>query len=835
MAEHDPNNVDTILHDLAALGGKQRGTPLRSDDWNTLVDAVRGLAMATRARALASADALAAGYAPAEHEHLHEVGLTWLDEVTRALVEGRRGVDFTVRDELQRLDRGAATLREQVEGLRGELGGLRDLVLQLRDEVIGGNRDLGKVKLRVEALRDVEVGVGRIGRDFDALGGRLEQVLALRAKIGDGEGQVDLVGLGHRIGALEQMRAQLIGDSPAPDLRALQQDLIKVSDRVGRAGPAAPIDLSEASKIQLRQIVDAELATAKVRLEALDGRTALVEATLGKQATRLERLVDYDVGLTRLDALAGQIVGHAGKLGELDAHAVGVEGKLAGLDGKLTGLDGAVTKKLAGIAQARGVDIKQLTDLGSRLDQVAGGFATLDGKLAALGDLDGRFVGRQAFEQLGGSVAALGNDVAVRTARLETLELGVAEAGAGLDDLGRRLGQLGATTATLGAWRGSIDLKLGELARLGGGESAAAVSLRLAEVESTLGTWNTWRTGAVGRMDALEVKTAGAEEARIALATQVAAQAAAVAGQGAQLGGLRAGLDGLVGWRGAIDGELETLNVRAGTLESWRGGAAGSLDHLTASVAGLTDHKARLEALETGTGALGNWRSSVDGTLGKLAGRLEEQAAFSGRLGALEGLQLGKVDARMATLEGSLGALQTAQKSAAQLLDGHSAGLVELSGTLSALGKDLGTTRTMVKGLGEAQANTNNLMGGLGGWRVAVDAKLAVVETRQAAQVEWQGGVNQRLTTVDQSLGSLGAVHSRIDSLETATKNVALWQNSTNAALGDLQINVAKARELGTRLDKVDSQLLGLNEAQSKLIQAARPSPGVAIPVRRPG
>src|SRR5690606_13514410 len=127
------------------LAGKQTGAPLRADDWNVLVGAVGELAKIARARALGTADALAAGYAPAEHAHRGQVGIEWFDAPTRDLVEGRAGAEFTVRDDIRRLDKGVGLLRTDVEGLKSELSSLRELVLQLRDEVIGGNRKLGTV------------------------------------------------------------------------------------------------------------------------------------------------------------------------------------------------------------------------------------------------------------------------------------------------------------------------------------------------------------------------------------------------------------------------------------------------------------------------------------------------------------------------------------------------------------------------------------------------------------------------------------------------------------------------------------------------------------------
>ena len=249
MPEQELSPADATLARLARLTAMRPGAPLRADDWNALVDAVRALAEQARARALASDGALAAGYAPAEHEHPGVVDLEWFDPSTRALLEGRGGPDsstgsrpeFTVRDDLQRLDRNVADLRGGLDDVRRDLAGLRELVVQLRDEVIGGGRDLGKLKLRIDALREVEVGVGRIGRDFERLGGRLDEVLTLRERLGE----VDPAGLERRLVDLEKLRGQLVGESAVPDLRVLQQDIVRLSDRVSGIGTGGAGGISD--------------------------------------------------------------------------------------------------------------------------------------------------------------------------------------------------------------------------------------------------------------------------------------------------------------------------------------------------------------------------------------------------------------------------------------------------------------------------------------------------------------------------------------------------------------------------------------------------------------
>lgn len=767
MAEQDLSHVDAIIEDLAGLASKQRGAPLRADDWNVVVDAVRELALIARGRAITTADALAANYAPLEHEHLAVVGLDWLDGPTRALVEGKGAGDFTVRDDIKRLDKGVSGLRTDLGNLSSEVTSLRELVLQLRDEVIGGNRKFGKLELRVEALKDLERGVERIGSDFSKLDGRLGEVLELRDKIGDGEGQIDLAGLGKRVDELEQMRSKLIGNSAPPDLRALQQDLIKLADRFDEVGPGKAVDLSDASKAQLEQLLDAELASTKIRLDALDAKTLSQAEALSQQADTLGKLGDFELASTKVGELESQLGDLAGKYGQLEGQSSKLETQLGAVAGKLdgfdAGLDQRIDNKLAGIELGGSVDAEALVGIGSRLDQLETGVGKLDEQFGSLGDLDARFAAKASLDQFGASLGA-------HASRLDVLDQSFADAGAGLDDLGSRLGKVEGSTSTLGAWRGTVDNKLDSLAQ---GSNAEALALRVGDLEAAQLATNTWRTGTLGRLDALEVGASEAKEAREGLAGQLASQVLAQTTLGDQLGGLAANVEGLASWRGGVDGQLETL-----------------------------------------------------------ASTLGEQADLGGRVSAIEGMQLGKLDGRVASVEGSLSTLSTTLSEAKKSLDDQGARLSTAEGSLSGLSKDMAKTSTSVKSLSDTLAATTKTLDTFDTWRLLVDTKLGTLDGKQASLSDWKAGIDTKLITVDQTLGSLAGVNTRLNTLEASSKSLASWQKQTDTALGDLQVGVSKANELGARLDKVDNQMLSLTDSNAKLLAAAKLQPIAVQPLR---
>lgn len=610
MADQDPSRVDAIIEQLVPLAGKQTGAPLRADDWNVLVGAVGELAKIARARALGTADALAAGYAPAEHAHRGQVGIEWFDAPTRDLVEGRAGAEFTVRDDIRRLDKGVGLLRTDVEGLKSELSSLRELVLQLRDEVIGGNRKLGTVEQRVEALKDLELGVERIGRDFGKLGGRLDEVLLLRDKIGDGEGQVDLGGLDERVAELEKMRAQLIGNSPVPDLRAIQQELIQLNDRVDVIKP--PIEKGEFDQALLEQLIDTELGPTRERLDTLEANSTRIDEHLGQLDGKFDALPELDGFDARLD-------GFDTRLGQLDARATGFESQLAGVDGRfaafderLAGVDGLITDKLtAGLAGLElGADPEALAGLDERLGALETGLADVDGRLSGLGE---NVATRVELEQLAGRVSVLDESAA----RVDALEQSFAEAGAGLDDLGARLRTLEtnsvADKGSLADWRNVVDGKLGTLDQLAAGTNT--LGQRVDTLDATVGTWSSWRTSANARIDSLEVGVSTAGEARTVLANQIAGHTTQLGNIGTQLSSQAASIQQLSSWRGSVDAQLGSQATRLSAAESSLATLDRELSTTSNTVRALGES---LASTSKTVDALSNWRTGVDEQLSLL-------------------------------------------------------------------------------------------------------------------------------------------------------------------------------------------------------------------------
>ena len=78
--------IADLTERLAPLAGKQRGMPIEHDDWNALVDVLRGLLEIDHAQEDSAQSDLEQRFALKEHDHLGQVTLAWLDPSLQSAV-----------------------------------------------------------------------------------------------------------------------------------------------------------------------------------------------------------------------------------------------------------------------------------------------------------------------------------------------------------------------------------------------------------------------------------------------------------------------------------------------------------------------------------------------------------------------------------------------------------------------------------------------------------------------------------------------------------------------------------------------------------------------------
>ena len=225
--------LNSLITGLAPLGDMTPGRPLRATEWNDLVGAIRTMANLAVARERTTDDYLDDRYAPIDHQHLGQIGLEWFEPSTRALLE--QNVNGAVeqkadlkaaRDEIAQLRTAFDDLRRQVATLRGDQDGLRD-------SDTARIKDIDRVAVRVESLRNVEGRVSGLDQRLGSMSTDLQAALAFRNELRDPAGNaIDVRGMGERIASLEGIRDNLrTASGELVQIRELESAVARLEER----------------------------------------------------------------------------------------------------------------------------------------------------------------------------------------------------------------------------------------------------------------------------------------------------------------------------------------------------------------------------------------------------------------------------------------------------------------------------------------------------------------------------------------------------------------------------------------------------------------------------
>lgn len=280
-----------LLDQLATLGNKRTGMPIDADEWNALIDTVRGTLEVAAAQDDVTSAALDHRYAAADHEHLAEVTSEWLDADLRN-VTGAGGPIPSVTGAVA-----GAQLGSRVDRLLDEVGRVR-LVLEdqqaridrsLADDLDRTNA-VGDLREQVGTVNELRGAVTRFERRLRGTTKQIEVLEGLRASLTDAAGQtIDVGALAGQVGELGRLRENLT-DELGNLVR--MRDVLASIEEVRVTGPAGG-DLDERFGVlrgELAESLDQRLAGAEERLNATaDDRIA---------QTRSDLLAQLDQSLT---------------------------------------------------------------------------------------------------------------------------------------------------------------------------------------------------------------------------------------------------------------------------------------------------------------------------------------------------------------------------------------------------------------------------------------------------------------------------------------------------------------------------------------------------------
>ena len=297
---------------IGGLGAKQRGMRIEANDWNALVDVLKGVLEIERAQEDTTQSALDQRYALRDHEHLGQVTMAWLDPALQASLAQTTG--SPARQSLAELQQKVDSLAAEVARLTTRVSTQQQAIDRFAVNDVDRAKALGAFETRFAGIENLRTQVTGLAAQFDGFRTNVNTVLDLKKSLSDASGApIDVAKLRQDVTDLGVLRENLKGaDGNLLRLRDVELQLKELSDAAGVSGAGA-LDArigKAASEVEgrlsqrvddrtnsVRQELLAVQATAAGKIEA--DATAAVTAALGNvEPTITAKVAEAEARLT---------------------------------------------------------------------------------------------------------------------------------------------------------------------------------------------------------------------------------------------------------------------------------------------------------------------------------------------------------------------------------------------------------------------------------------------------------------------------------------------------------------------------------------------------------
>lgn len=210
----DTNQLERIkaLADrLTPLADKQRGMRIEAEQWNTMVEVLRGILDIDRTQENVVTNVIREECAPKDHEHVGQAGLDWLDAETRERLTGAGGA--LSRSALDDVNKRIEALAQEVRRLAQAVEEQQKALDRFGVNQIDWRKELFQVRDRFQGFEDVRVSVANLDKQVSGISRNVDEVLKLRGSLTDGQGKpLDFVKMQGQLDEVKTLRAALARD-----------------------------------------------------------------------------------------------------------------------------------------------------------------------------------------------------------------------------------------------------------------------------------------------------------------------------------------------------------------------------------------------------------------------------------------------------------------------------------------------------------------------------------------------------------------------------------------------------------------------------------------------
>lgn len=249
--------IAALVEKLDPVANKQRGMRIEADEWNVLIDVLRGILQIDRTQEDSAQTSLEQRFAAVDHVHLGQVDITWLDAGLQAQLGGQQGQGSVLtRTALGETSQKINSLGTEVARLSSLAETHQSFIDRATVDAVDRSKTLQQFDARFAGVENLRTLVGAVSNDVNGLKGNVDTVLALRNSLSDAAGNpIDVVQLKTQIGDLQTLRDNLKGvDGNLIRLRDIEVRLNEIGDVAG-VGAAGGLDLRIATatdKLQLQ-------------------------------------------------------------------------------------------------------------------------------------------------------------------------------------------------------------------------------------------------------------------------------------------------------------------------------------------------------------------------------------------------------------------------------------------------------------------------------------------------------------------------------------------------------------------------------------------------------
>lgn len=335
-----------LVEQLGPIAKKQKGMRIEAEEWNALVDVLLGVLKIDRAQEQSSQVTLEQRFAVKVHEHLGEIGLTWLDAELQSRLGSQQGAVPT-RTALAELAHKFQGIGDEVARLTTLSESLGKLIDRSQVDDVDRSRTLSRFETRFAGVENLRTLVSTLSTDVGGVKGNIDTLLELRKSLSDAQGNpIDIARLQSELGEVQGLRENLKGVSgDLLRLKDIELKLNEVADAAG-VGAAGGLDqrLSElASSMEtrlnggfdersngLQQALAEQNAASEVRLQSalsgsLEARAQALEQSLAGKIADSESRLGQSV-----DSKIAASVGSVRQQADASAKSL-IEARLAGI------------------------------------------------------------------------------------------------------------------------------------------------------------------------------------------------------------------------------------------------------------------------------------------------------------------------------------------------------------------------------------------------------------------------------------------------------------------------------------------------------------------------